>query len=64
MWVGHACGKTKISITVVMPSSTRAAARVKRPSTSSTCVVSSMPSAILAAISGGSSGTLYSSVKR
>src|SRR2546426_5887065 len=46
-----------------MPRSTSAAALVSRPSTSSTGVVNSTESARLAASSGGSSGTLYSSVK-
>src|ERR1700724_408167 len=48
---------------IVMPRSTSAAARVHRPSTSSTGVVTSTLTARYAATSGGSSGTWSSSVK-
>src|SRR5713101_6603802 len=50
-------------MTMVIVRSTAAAGRVKRPSTKNTGVVSSIVAAMYAASSGGSNGTLYSSVK-
>src|ERR1700758_4798351 len=53
-------GKTKTSITKVMPRSGRVASRVAKPTTISTEHESSKVALITEAISGGKIGTMYS----